>query len=235
MTLLIPPIAGCSKTSGATSPTLQAMHEHDAHGAAMRDAVAAANLSEARREAKTLADLRIDDKMDAVWQGELAAMSVAAQRVVEAKDVDAASHGLAAVARACGDCHAMLGRSGIVVGEAPHVGVDIVPEMRRHQWAVARLWDGLVVPSEDAWAAGAHVLADAPLAPAVLTPDKSPADRIAAANQLVHDLAHRAALAKSAGDREAVYATLMTTCSSCHLWFGLGHDESASDGAARSP
>lgn len=198
------------------------MHDHDVHGAAMRDAVARGDLDAARREAKVLAELRIDGGVEPTWRKNLDAMNTAAARVAEARDLPAASRGLSAVARTCGGCHATLGGPGPIVGEPPGEGSGVGPRMKRHQWAAARLWDGLVVPSDDAWRAGARVLADAPLEPELLTPGKTPVPKVGTLARSVHELAHKASEAESAVDRGKVYGELMSTCSACHEWLGGG-------------
>jgi mono/diheme cytochrome c family protein len=217
--------ATLTSARGPESPTLKArMHDHDAHGAAMRDAVARADLDATWREAKSLAELRIDGGIEPTWRKNLDAMNAAAARVAEAKDVAEASRGLAGVARTCGNCHTTLGGPGPVVGEAPHESVEVVPRMQRHQWAAARLWDGLVVPSEDAWKAGARVLADAPLEPELLTPGKSPVPAIGTLARSVQELARKASVAEAL-DRDAIYGELVSTCSACHLRLGGGPPE----------
>lgn len=133
-------------------------------------------------------------------------MNAAAARLAEATDIGAASQALGALARTCGDCHATLGGPAAPIGEAPEAedgGVTL--RMKRHRWAEARLWDGLVVPSDRAWRAGAHALADAPLVPA--------ADVLA---QSVHALGRKAIVVGARVDRGAVYGELMATCASCH-------------------
>jgi mono/diheme cytochrome c family protein len=199
------------------------MRDHDVHGAAMRDAVARADLDAARREGMALATLRLDGEIDPTWRRKLDAMNAAAARVAEAKDLADASRGLSAVARTCGECHATLGGPpGPVVGEPPSEASGVLPRMRRHEWAAARLWDGLVVPSDDAWRAGAHVLAGAPLEPEALTPGKTRVPKIDSMVRSVRDVAQKASVAKSTADRVEVYGELMSTCSDCHGWRGGG-------------
>lgn len=218
--------AALTSARAPESPTLKArMHDHEVHGAALRDAVARADLEGTRREAKVLAELRIDGGIEPTWRKQLDAMNAAAATIVDAKNLAEASHGLAAVARTCGDCHATLGGPGPVVGEPPGEGSGVGPRMQRHQWAAARLWEGLAAPSEDAWKAGARVLADAPLEPEVLTPGKSPAPAIGVLASSVHEIGRKARVVKATVDRGAVYAELMATCSACHNRLGGGPPE----------
>ncbi len=132
------------------------MPAHDARGNAVRDAVARADLEAARREAKALAELRVEGAVDTAWQSRLDAMRTAASRIANAQDLSEASRGLAVLARTCGDCHATSAQRNVAVGEPPRTSVNVVPRMRRHEWGVERMWEGLVVPSEEAWRTGAR-------------------------------------------------------------------------------
>lgn len=182
----------------------------------MRDAVARADLDVAREQAKELQETRIDDAADPIWHAKLGAMNSAAGLVAGAVDLQQASRGTAAVARACGDCHAVFGRvRTIVVAEAPSGGLDAVPRMERHRWAILRLWSGLVIPSEKAWAAGGRALADAPLDPERLTPD-GPADEIEQLARAVRQSGIKAENAASDDERTQIYGELLMTCSECH-------------------
>jgi hypothetical protein len=188
------------------------MHDHAAHGAAMRDAVARADLEAARREAASLASLRSEVGGESFWGWELGAMRLAARELAGAKDLPAASRDLAGVARTCGDCHVTLGRPpAVVIGEPPPDLPGVSARMLRHHWAAVRLWDGLVVPSDAAWRSGADVLSDAPMTPPELPP---PAIGELAAS--VHELGRRARFAESDADRSALYGALMATCADCH-------------------
>jgi cytochrome c553 len=212
-------------TSGAVlqTPTVRArMKDHEMHGVAIRDAVARGDLDGARRAATTLAGLRLDDGIDPAWKQKLAAMNVAAGRVADATDLTAASRGLGLIAKTCGDCHTMLARPGPIVGEPPGQDSGVRPRMMRHEWAAAQLWDGLVVPSDDAWKAGAGVLAEAPLAPELLTLGKTPVPRVGALAASVHDLGRRAETLEHTEARMALLGELMASCADCHQWLGGG-------------
>ena len=188
----------------------------------MRDAVARGELRVARQEALRLVALGGDRAIDAAWRDRLEAMRVAAASVADATNIAEASIGLGAVARTCGDCHAQLGGPRPVVAALPDPGPDVSSRMKRHGWAVARMWDGLVVPSTAAWKAGARVLSDAPLQPVLITPDQSAAAEIVKFQATVHDLAEKAYAAGSGSERSAIYGGLMTTCSDCHVRLGGG-------------
>lgn len=226
--------AGCrshdSRTSGSEGnpaaltsaspapPSLRVqMHDHDVHALALRDAIARADLDVARREATTLADLRVDGGTAPAWRKQLAAMNAAATKVAQARDLGDASRELAALARTCGDCHATLGGGPrLTLTEAPEPEPGVAPRMARHRWAADHLWQGLVMPSDRAWRMGARVLTDAPLEPELLTPGKSPVPAIGTLSTSVHELGRKASVVQAQLDRSVVYGELMATCSACH-------------------
>lgn len=199
------------------------MRGHDAHAAALRDAVARADLAVAKREATALADVPIDRGDAPAWNARLDAMKIAAGNLAAAGDLTGASRELAVLARTCGDCHGSLGGGPKAnVTEPPESAPGVDPRMDRHRWAVDRLWEGLTVPSEHAWKMGARVLMDAPLQPELLTPGQSPVPEIGSLATSVHDLGRRARVTEAAVDRGAIYGDLMTTCSACHARLGGG-------------
>ncbi len=226
------PIAGPDRTSetatsamGAASGTVTVrarMKDHEKHGIAMRDAVARADLGGAKREAMILANMGSSDGMDPAWKQKLDAMNVAARHVADSKDLSDASSGLGLIAKTCGDCHTMLGRPGpIALTPMRHDSEDKM-RMAEHEWAAAQLWDGLVVPSDDAWKAGANSLAEAPLAPELLTPGKTPVPKVGALIASVHDLGRRAEALEKTEGRRVLLGELMATCADCHRWLGGG-------------
>jgi cytochrome c553 len=214
------PIESATLTSASVviePPTLKArMRDHDVHGAALRDAIERADLDTAHREAEMLAALRLGGGIEPTWRQKLDAMNAAAARVARANDLNAASRALAELTLTCGDCHTTLGGPKVVIGEPPSEDGGVVARMQRHQWAASRLWDGLVVPSDDAWMAGARVLADAPLEPELMTPGKTPVREIGSLAASVHELARNARAAQRAQERGEVYGELIATCADCH-------------------
>jgi hypothetical protein len=198
------------------------MWGHAAHGAAACEAVERADLAAARAEGKALAELRLDAGLAPALRKDLDAMNAAAERVAHAADLPEASRGLGALATTCGDCHSTLGGPATVAGEPPDDSFDVLPRMKRHEWAAARLWAGLVGPSDLSWKAGVRVLSDSPLEPDQLTPGRSAAPAIGELATKVHDLASSAAVTKSMVDRAAVFGELMLTCAACHQRLGGG-------------
>ena len=203
--------------------TLKAsMQGHDKHGDAMRDAMARGDLDGAKGEAKLLAELRVVGPPSGLFQHLLDAMKAAAARASSANDLKDAGRDIGLVAKTCGDCHSVLGRSAMIVGQPAAPAPGVRPAMQRHRWAAEQLWEGLVVPSDNAWSAGALTMADAPLAPEALTPGKSPVPRVGELTQTVHDLGREAATVARVDVRADLYGEMLATCAECHKWFGGG-------------
>ena len=207
----------------AREATVQArMQGHERHGDAMRDAVARGDLDGAKAEAKLLSELRIEGPTGRLWRQMFDAMRAAAARSADASDLKEAGHDVGLVARTCGDCHTTFGRAGVLVEPPGALRPGTQAGMRRHQWATERLWDGLVVPSDEAWNAGALALSEAPLVPEQLTPGKSPVPRVGELAQAVHNLGVKAAGAGRVEARANLYGELLATCAECHAWLGGG-------------
>lgn len=211
--------------SGTESPTVQRrMKDHEKVAAAIRDAVARGDVDDAKREATALALLPVDGPTAIAWRQKLDAMDLAAGHVASAVDLKDAAHALGPLAQTCGDCHAIVGRSSPVVGEPAGQASGVRPYMIRHEWAARQMWDGLAIPSDDAWKAGAHALSDEPLTPEVLTPGKTPVPKVGALEESVHDLGRRAEATGPVSARVALYGDVMATCGECHQWLGGGPD-----------
>lgn len=209
--------------STTESPTVKLrMQDHQMLSDAIRDAVARGDLEQAKREAASLALLSIEGPVAEVWMRKLDAMSTAAMSVVGAVDRRQAAQALGALASSCAECHRKLGRPLPAVGPEPGQASGVRPFMVRHEWAVSQMWAGLAIPSDDAWKAGAHALAEEPIVPEALTPGKTPVPRVAELEQAVHDLGRRAEAADRSPDRAELFGDVLATCGECHQWLGGG-------------
>lgn len=87
----------------------------------------------------------------------------------------------------------------------------LAAQMAGHQWAAARMWDGLIGPSTERWLDGARKLAKSSL---MITAES---DQLGIADDAarVRLLANRA-LKTKIGDRPELYGELLATCAGCH-------------------
>ena len=105
--------------------------------------------------------------------------------------------------------------------QKPPAWSDMESHMQRHQWAIDRLWEGLIGPSDAAWSRGIRMLAEAPLHGTEATWDEPAAagDELA---RRVHELGREAATALLPPARAAVYGEVLGVCADCHTRTGGG-------------
>lgn len=111
---------------------------------------------------------------------------------------------------ACGSCHTALNTHvTFPIEEPPRSSATPREHMLRHAWAVDRLWEGLVAPSDASWRAGAGGLVHMP----VDFGNNDQANRLATR---LHELSDDASAASTAKDRAEVYGDVLETCALCH-------------------
>jgi cytochrome c553 len=193
------------------------MADHFRDAVAIKDAVIAGELVDARAPAQRLTDDR--DPHPASWRPFVAANAAHANALLGTRDRHVAAAAAAGLARTCGDCHAALG-----VGprfDPPHdiptpSSHDPRQHMQRHQWAADRMWEALIDRSEYAWMAGAAALKVPPLGRAELTRDVELADDVLELNAKVHELGALASTTIGWDARATLYGDFLATCAGCH-------------------
>ena len=145
----------------------------------------------------------------------------AATRAAEARTIEEAGAAMGRIAAACGSCHREYrpGMEPAARAEPPvAAATDVGTHMVRHVWAANRLWEGLVLPSNEAWEEGADVFADDPIDTDALTFDDPEA--VHALVVRTHELGRRAGLETEPSLRARTYGELLSTCAACHLMTG---------------
>ena len=152
-------------------------------------------------------------------------MRSSAHQVENAGDLKTAAEAVSLLAQNCGNCH-----------RASHVdvefGFDALPaqwsdsetHMQRHQWAMDRLWEGLIGPSDAAWTRGTAMLAEEALHAADVSENVSAEEARALENiaQQVHELGAAGAGLTNLNDRSQVYGRILGLCADCHTRVGRG-------------
>lgn len=157
-----------------------------------------------------------------------------AEQVRTSADLEEACMSFARLSYACGECHQALDRGPPMKLDPVPEGDDIQTHMRRHYWAVERMWEALLAHSTGAFQSAAEVLAEAPLHGSH-TPDDESHEGITKLAYEVHDLAFAAAVEGKAGEDEyvpkpdeaaadapsgwgqaEVFGRILLTCSQCH-------------------
>ena len=171
-------------------------------------------LVDAKVSASAIANAPIDAELDE-WKRKTAHVRELAHEVATAKSADDALRGLPAVAVACAECHVATG-GWPKLARAPHLpddGPGTVARMARHQWAVDRMWDGMIGGDEETWRAALTVLAATPPPYAITEADKV---ALGAELQRVATTALQHRLVDTLDDRGRQYGELLVTCAACH-------------------
>lgn len=218
--------------------TPQKMAEHYQDVVQIKDAVIAGDLAGVRAPARRLRE--VPGPIPESWRPYKIEEGELATRMLTAHNLRGAAQAAANLVNSCGECHAALAGGPRLAPPAtppapiPHQARQ---HMLRHQWAADRMWDALVARDEDSWAAGAEVLADAPLLAEELTADVEVPEDLLELNQRVHQLGARARTTEAWPARAELYGEFLSTCATCHV-SGCGDAGQASKrsrGRARRP
>jgi hypothetical protein len=195
---------------------------------ALRSAIVAGNLEGVRAPARWLATHESLPSLPPEWEVFVETLRENGRRVEKARSLVSAAFATSAMARSCGDCH----RASEVTIDfepakppPPH-REDTATHMQRHLWAADRMWQGLIGPSEQAWAEGADMLLDVPLEPSQMgeTPDNEQRELARMALE-VHLIGSRAAIAYEPEHRSQLYSEYLSLCVDCHTTLERGPDD----------
>lgn len=157
-----------------------------------------------------------------------------AMQVREAGDLEEACMAFARLSYACGQCHHALDRGPPIKLDPSPEGEDLKMHMRRHYWAMERMWEALLSDSPVDFQAAAGMLAEAPLH-GPRAPDSESHTGTTRLGYEVHDLAFAAAVEGKAREDEYVpkpgeavegkpttrgqaeiFGRLLSACNQCH-------------------
>jgi hypothetical protein len=189
------------------------MHAHFTDALLIRKAVIAGTPERAADPALALARTVSPADLPPAWRKSVERMQQIAAGINDSTSAAQAAGATADLGLACGGCHQSMGGPKGSSGPAPAAGGGLDKRMQRHAWATERLWEGLTVPSSDAWNAGAAALSGSPF-PAEILKQGGVHGR-SAANDLVA-LVEKAPGKKTLEERAALYAELLVTCGNCH-------------------
>ena len=213
--LAIAGIAGCEAIAERDPKSLadrvaavhERMHERFTAASAMQQAIGFGDLDRARAEARRLAT-QDEPGVLPEWRPYLENIRSAAGRVAASSDTVTAAKTMAQLGRACARCHEATDAKIQLARELAPAG----DTMTSHQWAAARMWEGLIASSDDRWLAGARTLAGARLTLTAEGGELGIADD-AARSKL---LAARAVKLGDRDERATLYGELLATCAHCH-------------------
>ena len=196
------------------SPLDRVMKAHFKDALLIRQAVIEGRPERAAEPAAALKDLDDDlDKLPKGWRGFVERMQDAARRITDSTSSAQAAAAAADLGVSCGMCHETHGGPKASNEPAPLEGTTLDSRMKRHGWAADRLWEGLFVPSDAAWGAGAAALSTAPFPKEIL---KAGGVHARSAASEFGKLVAKAPAQKTAEQRAALYAQMLVTCGACH-------------------
>ena len=188
------------------------MHARYQAASSIQLAIGLGDLARARAEARTIATAAEPDFLPE-WQPYLADIRASAEQVARARDPITAARTMAQLGRACARCHeATRARVTFAAVSPPPPASALASQMPGHEWAAARMWEGLIGPSDERWLAGARALAASRLTLTAESGELGIADDATRAKLL----AARALKPQSGSDRAALYGDLLATCAHCH-------------------
>jgi cytochrome c553 len=187
------------------------MRAHFKDALLIRQAVVAGAPDQAVYPARILALIENLDDLPPGWRDYVERMQQAAMRITDGTSMARAASAVADIGVACGQCHRQLGGPAVSNDPRPPQGATLQQGMERHAWATERLWEGIVVPSSEAWSAGVDALS-VPFPDAVSR--RGVAARAAAAD--FESIVEQAKAKKVVEERAALYARLLVTCAACH-------------------
>jgi hypothetical protein len=189
------------------------MHARFAATANIRTAIALGDLERVHAEARVIVQLDEPDMLPE-WQPYVANIRDAASQIAGSTSTVAAARTFATLGRRCAQCHEAAGAKIVFAKVASPVrDIKLPSQMAEHQWATARLWEGLIGPSQPLWLAGANALTGARLAVTAETGELGVADDVAR----VRLIARRAQRARTNDDRAQLFGELLGTCAHCHF------------------
>ncbi len=193
------------------------MREHFAAVSDLQRAIARGHLDAAKQDARWIME-HDEPQQLADWAPFVAEMKQAARDVTAAPDLPSAAAVASRLGRACSRCHEQTHAIVTFAWEEPPADAPgLQAQMRRHQWAAARLWQGLVGPSDDMWREGALVLASTQLDAFAATGSSAPRGDISALAKRVRELATTASKTENQDARATTFGELLSTCAGCHV------------------
>lgn len=198
--------------------TPQHMQSHYQRVGVVQSSVVVGDLAQAKDAARWVAE---HERLESVPQNAMTyveQMQAAAGEVAQAGTTPEAALATARMGATCGNCHRATnaGYRVAVITQPEQSPSAATTRMLGHFWAADRLWDGLVVPSDTSWTAGARVLADPARYESLLNaPSARQADVLTLATQL-RTLGTRAMAASGQAERSTIYGEMLATCNGCH-------------------
>ena len=209
----------------AESAAAEHMHDHLTYITTIKAFIIMGRLEGTRQPANWLATHETLPNLPASYEPFVQFMRSSARQVENAENLPDAAEAVSLLAQNCGNCH-----------RASHVdvefGYDAMPakwsdtetHMQRYQWAMDRLWEGLIGPSDTAWDRGTAMLGGDPVNAADLPASMGTGDveGIEGIALEVHELGAASVGLTRSTDRSQIYGRILGLCADCHTRTGGG-------------
>ncbi|MGD8322427.1 MAG: hypothetical protein PVJ02_18385 [Gemmatimonadota bacterium] len=194
------------------------MDAHFSEVGAVQAALVAGDLEATREPARWLAEHDQHPDLPQGVNSPMEDLRAFARSVLRAASVADAARCTGEMAAACGRCHAAAGNGPTfrMTSMAPS-GETTTGHMMRHDWAMERMWEGLVGPSDRLWEMGATALTADPI---FVGGDERGGQEAMQLAREVHDLG-ATARTQEPEHRAGIYGRLLTTCARCHQLVGI--------------
>jgi cytochrome c553 len=200
------------------------MHEHLTRIGMIKSAIVAGKMEDVREPATWLADHQTVAGLPADFEPYVAQIKTYARQAIEAPNLVSAAESVSKMAKTCSDCHSTNGVNlEFGYDQLPREDIeDVVTHMQRHQWAMDRMWDGLIGPSNNAWSRGVDMLIDVPLLASDVTTAPDNVANIEEIARRIHVLGSIGTGTTTPDARSKLYGEVLGLCASCHTLLGRG-------------
>jgi hypothetical protein len=191
------------------------MHARYVAATNIQTAIALSDLPRAQTEARAIMALDEPDLLPQ-WRPYIDAIQSSAQQIAAATDIGTAARTSAALGRRCASCHEAV-PAKIKFPKIPMPAPDpkLSRQMAGHEWAAARMWEGVIGPAPDRWLEGARYLSEIRIA---ITAEGGPAQPgISDDVARMRLYATRGLKAATSDARAEIYGQLLATCAHCHF------------------
>lgn len=200
-----------------SSALAQQMHERFASVSAIQQATIRGDVAKAKTLAEAFAAQlpAPDEPAPEPWRPHVDELRGELEGLVHGDDLRDVGASVSRLALTCGRCHDDLGvRTTLPELPQPVQGASFQEAMRGHQWAVDRMWEGLIGPSGDRWIRGSTMFIAIPGCTATTEAGDVEGQALCKHAQ---SLARRGHVTQSLEGRATIYGRLLATCAGCHV------------------
>jgi cytochrome c553 len=216
--LLTALVTGCALFGRSESTLDDHMQSHFSLVGEVQSAIIQGDLERAHQAALRLAEHPEHPDLPQGIENPIEDVRAFSRSVSRSPSIQDAARCTAEIGAACGRCHraAEVGPR-LETQVMPPPGAAAGTHMLRHAWAADRLWEGLVVPSDRLWEAGAVALTEDP----IFSPDDVGGQEAQVLAREIHDLGTEARRLEDPAMRSGIFGRVLGTCAHCHALKGI--------------